>query len=230
MAKTLYGLLGVARNATAEEIKDAYVKHAAPLRAAGNVADAEVLKQAYEVLSDAKLRARYDQQAYTVSSTSSLSAEEVRRPWLFTRNGVIAVAGLALIGFMAWSYHSREQARIRFVNEQNEAKRVADESRRYEEQRQQAADRKQADERQRAAYESSAAASANRSARGEQLYRDTMQHQRTMQGDVIQLQRDRDAARREDAERRRQALEAQRQLARDRRQALELERTSPRRF
>jgi hypothetical protein len=51
-----------------------------------------------------------------------------------------------------------------------------------------------------------------------------------MQTDRLQLLRDRDAARREDLERRRIDLENQRQLARDKRLARELERTSPRRF
>jgi len=230
-AKTLYELLGVPRNATPGAIKDAYVKNGGRLRSAGAAADAQVLKQAYEVLSDPKLRARYDQQAYTVSDSSSPAPEEDGgRHWLFTRRGAVAALGVVLIAFFAWSYHKREQERIRFENQQVEARRLADEQRRYEEQRQKEAERRTAEERQRAAIDNAAAQRANQTSRGETLYRDTLQHQRTLQSDRLQLQRDRDAARREDAERRRQELEARRQIERDKRLARELDATSPRRF
>jgi molecular chaperone DnaJ len=62
-----YEVLGVAKNATAEEIKKAYRKKAIqyhPDKNPGNKEAEEKFKEAaeaYEVLSDADKRARYDQ-------------------------------------------------------------------------------------------------------------------------------------------------------------------------
>jgi curved DNA-binding protein CbpA len=229
MAKTLYQLLGLAPNAKLEAIKEAYVKHAARLRDSGATGEAEVLKQAYEVLSDPRLRARYDQQAYAVGGEVA-GADPEERHWIRSWKGaLVAVVVLGVI-FSAWSYNKREQTRIRLEHERIEAQRFAAEQQRTEELRQREAERRATEERDRIAAETAAAQGANQRSRSETLYRDTLQHQRTMQDDRLQIQRDRDAARREDLERRRLELENQRQLARDKRQAQELERTSPRRF
>ena len=228
MAKTLYQLLGLAPNAKPEAIKEAYVKHAARLRDSGATGEAEVLKQAYEVLSDPRLRARYDQQAFAVGG-EMVSAGPDERHWLLTWRGV-ALGAAVLIVALVWTYNKREQTRIRLEHERIEAQRFAAEQQRTEELRQREIERRAAEERDRTAADTAAAQRANQASRGETLYRDTLQHQRTMQDDRLQIQRDRDAARREDLERRRLELENQRQLARDKRQAQELERTSPRRF
>lgn len=231
MAKTLYQLLGVAPNATTEAIKEAYVKNAARLRASGATGEAEVLKQAYDVLTDARLRARYDQQAYTVSGSAAPLAEDGdERHWLFTRRGAIASLGAVLIAFFAWSWHKREQERMRLEQERIEASRQAEEQRRYQEARAREDEQRAEAERNRIASESAAAQQANRTSRTETLYRDTLQHDRNMQNDRLRLARERDRMAREDAERRRQDLQNARDLARDKRQYQELEKTSPRRF
>lgn len=239
MAKTLYNLFGLQKDATPEAIKEAYVKHAARLRTAGAAAEAQVLKQAYEVLSDPKLRARYDQQMHAAATTGSSvggtvggsgAADPDERHWLFTWRGAVLGALTALAAFYGWSYHQREQTRIRLEHERIEAERFVAEHRRAEEQRQLEAEQQREAERRRSAADTAAAQRANQASRTETLYRDTLQHQRDMQNDRLQLQRERDAARREDQERRRIDLENQRQLVRDQRQARELERTSPRRF
>ena len=238
MAKTLYNLLGVPKGATLEAIKDAYVKNAARLRSSGATAEAEVLKQAYEVLSDPRLRARYDQQLQAALAGGSvggtvggaIAADPDERHWLFSWRGAALAVGAVLVMFYAWSYHQREQTRIRLEHERAEAERFAAEQRQAQELRQLEAERRSEEERRLKAADLAAAQRATQVSRGETLYRDTLQHQRDMQTDRLQLLRDRDAARREDLERRRIDLENQRQLARDKRLARELERTSPRRF
>jgi curved DNA-binding protein CbpA len=229
MAKTLYALLGLPRNAQPEAIKEAYVKHAARLRDSGAIAEAEVLKQAYEVLSDPRLRARYDQQAYVVGGEVA-SADPEERHWLRSWRGALLAAVVFAIAFYSWSYHKREQTRIRLEHERIEALRSAEEQRQADERRQHEIERRAADERYRAAAETAAAQYSSQAARNETYYRDSVNYQRNLQAERLQMQRDRDAARREDLERRRLDLENQRQLARDKRQVLELERTSPRRF
>ena len=67
MSKDFYEILGVAKTATAEEIKKAYRKLAIkyhPDRNPGDTAAEEKFKEisnAYEVLSDTSKRQRYDQ-------------------------------------------------------------------------------------------------------------------------------------------------------------------------
>lgn len=229
MAKTLYQLLGLPRSAKPEEIKEAYVKNAARLRDSGATGEAEVLKQAYEVLSDPRLRARYDQQAYVVGGEVA-SADPEERHWLRSWRGALLAVIVFSIAFYSWSYHKREQARLHLEQERIEALRSAEEQRQADERRQRDAERRAADERYRAAAETAAAQYGSQTARNEAYYRDSVNYQRNLQSERLQMQRDRDATRREDLERRRLDLENQRQLARDKRQALELERTSPRRF
>jgi len=229
VAKTLYELLGVAKNAKPEAIKEAYVKQAARRREAGATDEAGLLKQAFEVLSDPKLRMRYDQQTYLVGGPVAL-ADPAERHWLLSWRGALLGVVVFSIAFYSWSYHKREQTRIRLEHERIEAQRFAEEQQRAEALRQRETERRAAEERYRVAQDTAAAQSANQRSRADTLYRDTRQHQRAMQDDRLQLQRDRDAARREDMERQRIDLENQRQIARDKRQVQELERTSPRRF
>jgi curved DNA-binding protein CbpA len=240
MAKTLYNLFGVQKDATPEAIKEAYVKHAARLRSSGATAEAQVLKQAFEVLSDPRLRARYDQQLHGAGTAAggsvggtvggAIGPDPDERHWLFSWRGALFAALAVVVVFFSWSYHQREQTRIRLDHERAEAERFAAEQRRAGELRQLEAERRGDEERRRKLADTAAAQRATQGSRGETLYRDTLQHQRDMQNDRLQLLRDRDAARQEDLERRRIDLENQRQLARDKRLARELEQTSPRRF
>jgi len=232
MAKTLYQLLGVPSTATHDAIKDAYVKQAARLRTAGATGEAEVLKQAYDVLSDARLRARYDREAYTVGGemTAAAAPEEAERHWLLTPRGALITLGVVAILVFGWSYHKREQQRVRLVNERIEAARFAEEQRLAQERRDREIEARRAEERRREATEAAAAQYGSRSARNETMYRESVDYQRSMRERQLEMQRERDAARREDLERRRIDLQNQRDLARDKRQAQELERTSPRRF
>jgi curved DNA-binding protein CbpA len=229
VAKTLYDILGLPCNATPEAIKDAYVKQAARLRSTGATAQAEVVKQAYEVLSDARLRARYDQQAYKVAEGPAF-ADAAERHWLLSWRGALLGFVVVAVLFYSWSYHAREQTRIRLEHERIEAQRLVDEMRRDEEQRRSDAERRLADERRREAANIAAAQHATQASRNETLYRDSLQQQRNLQSDRLQAQAERADAQRAELERRRLDLQNARDLERDKRQVRELERTSPRRF
>src|SRR4030043_599978 len=64
MAKDYYEILGVARNATDEEIKKAYRRLAHkyhPDKQGGNEAKFKEASEAYQVLSDKQKRTQYDQ-------------------------------------------------------------------------------------------------------------------------------------------------------------------------
>jgi curved DNA-binding protein CbpA len=235
MAKTLYQLLGVASTASADDIKNAYVKQAAVLRSSGAKAQFDILKQAYDVLSDRASRSRYDRQQYVVDD-SAVADDPGQGFTLFSWRGGLILLTLAAIGYGAWSYHQREQLRLRLERERAEAQRVQEEQRRVAEERRLEAERAR-DQAQREAADDRAAARARQSARGETLYRDTLEHQRSMQRDRIEAQRERNLMvrdelerRREDAERDRIEREQRRQLESERRQVRELESTSPRRF
>ena len=80
MSKDFYEILGVSKTATAEEIKKAYRKLAIkyhPDRNPGDAAAEEKFKEisnAYEVLSDASKRQRYDQLGHAGMPFSKKSA------------------------------------------------------------------------------------------------------------------------------------------------------------
>jgi S1-C subfamily serine protease len=103
--KTLYQILGVDANATAEEINQAF--QALKARLAGGQADANALvfaREAHHVLSDANRRAAYD--ASLAAPLPPQSLEDLDEPsavgeWL--RSGAVKwVAGLAIVGSGAW--------------------------------------------------------------------------------------------------------------------------------
>ena len=75
-----YEVLGVAKTASAEEIKKAYRKNAMKYHPDRNPGDASAeakfkeVGEAYEVLSDADKRARYDQYGFAGVSSAPFSA------------------------------------------------------------------------------------------------------------------------------------------------------------
>jgi len=80
-----YGVLGVSRNATSPEIKDAFQKLASVFHAAGkpkNIDDVEEIRRyatAYRVLSDPKKRQYYDR---TGTRPLEATLKPVTRPFL----------------------------------------------------------------------------------------------------------------------------------------------------
>jgi curved DNA-binding protein CbpA len=229
VAKTLYQLLEVPNTATPEAIKDAYVKIAARLRSSGASDRYAAVKQAYDILSEPASRARYDRQAYVVAEGPSTDDAGGRR-WLPSWRGAAALLVVAAIGYYGWLYHKREQTRLELQKIQAEAQRQAEEAARDAERRERAEQASLADERRRAEQERAALERASNRDRGTALYRETLEHNQTARREQIQLQRDRDTVRREDAERRRIELEQQRRAEQEKRQLRELERTRPQRF
>jgi curved DNA-binding protein CbpA len=228
MAKTLYQMLEVPNTATPEAVKAAYVKVAARLRSSGAREQYEAVKQAYDILTDPVSRARYDRQAYLVAEGSSDDADE--RHWLLSWRGAAGLLVILAIGYYGWLYHKREQNRIQLQAEQAEAQRQAEQATRDAEARERSEQAKLTDDRRRDELERARLERAANRDRGSALYRETLDGIQTAGREQIQLQRDRDAARREDTERRRIELEQQRRLVQDKRQLRELEQTRPQRF
>jgi curved DNA-binding protein CbpA len=228
VAKTLYQLLGVASNAAPEAIKSAYVKQAAVLRSSGAHAQAAFLKQAFEVRSDPASRLRYDRQQYLVDDTGAAYDEAARSWYLSWRAALVMLGVVVLATYAAWSFHKREQLRLRLEHERLETQRL-EQARNLAEQPTAATPASQparADEARRHSLET---------VRG--MHSDSIELQRSMHRDRVALQREREAARlaelerrREDAERQRVEREQARRLEIERLQARELERSSPRRF
>lgn len=85
--KDFYGILGIPRTATSKEIKDAYktlVKLCHPDKG-GNPIQFKEVTEAYEVLSDPKLRAMYDKGEYTKKSRSTEDLARAKLAELFSQ-------------------------------------------------------------------------------------------------------------------------------------------------
>ena len=243
MAKTLYQLLGVASNASPDAIKGAYVKQAAMLRTTGAQSHAAFLKQAYEVLADPATRQRYDRQQYLVDDSVRADDPSAGMWYLSWRAAIVAAGVIALAAYAAWTYHQRERVRLRIEHERLETQRLEQERKLAEQREREPVTRKFAQDRDNAAATRAANQRARTEAHRESLetargmHRDSLELQHSMHRDRIELQREREAAyrqdlerRREDAERLRIEREQARRLEIERQYARELERSSPRRF
>jgi curved DNA-binding protein CbpA len=239
VAKTLYQLLGVPSNAAAEAIKSAYVKQAAVLRSSGAHAQAAFLKQAFEVLADPALRLRYDRQQYLVDDTGAAYDEAARSWYLSWRAALVMLGVVVLATYAAWSFHKREQLRLRLEHERLETQRL-EQARRLAEHpaaTTRASQSARADEAHRHTLETVRGMHGDSIELQRSMHRDSIELQRGMHRDRVALQREREAARlaelerrREDAERQRIEREQARRLEIERQQVRELERSSPRRF
>lgn len=229
MAKTLYQILGVAPTATVEEIKAGYVRTAAGIKATGERASAELnaVRQAYEVLSDPAMRARYDRAPYLVGddSPADRSLTSLLTPRVVV--GLLVSVGVALGGMM---YYEREKRLARLEQERIEAQRQADEERRREEAERVASERRLADERRQETQQARELERATRQQQIESARRDAAERNAALREQQLRLQREREEYRREQAERARQEREARLQLERDKRLLRELEASRPRKF
>jgi curved DNA-binding protein CbpA len=225
MAKTLYQLLGVPSTATPEIIKNAYIRIAAQLRSSGAQAQYEVIKQAYDILSDPASRVRYDRQAYVVSEVSPVDTGE--RHWLLSWRGAAVVLVVLFVAYSSWLYYKREQYRLHLEHERKETARQAEETRREVQARELAEQGKLADERRREEAQRATLERSDNRDRGTALYRETLDHAQTARRERLELQRERDATRREEAERRRVEIEQRQRLLQDKRHLRELEQTRP---
>jgi len=228
VAKTLYQMLDLPGDATPEAIKGAYVKLAARLRASGAREQYEAVKQAYDILSDPPSRARYDRQAYLVADSGS--ADPAGRHWLLSWRGAALALVVAGVAYSGWTYNKREQYRLYLERERLEAQRLADEAKRDTDARERIEQLKLAEDERRAEYDRARQERSGNRARAEGLYRETLNYGTEARRDQLQYQRERDAARREDTERRRVELEQQRRLELEKRHLRELEQTRPLKF
>ena len=107
MNQDLYAVLGVARTATADEIKKAYRQLARQLHPDANPGDAEAearfkeVAVAYEVLSDPEKRQRYDTFGIDGLRGTLIGLSEIG---LATDAIVLAVVASLFMGLGAWSF------------------------------------------------------------------------------------------------------------------------------
>lgn len=114
MKKTLYDLLRAPRDASNEEIKEAYAKQIARLQSEASSTDttdhSKFYKDAYDVLSNPLRRKQYDESLAAKAEPQVIFVEETRSLDL----KVIGLIGILILGG-GWYYldHSREMDRLR---------------------------------------------------------------------------------------------------------------------
>ncbi|GEM_PF-4054388 len=114
MKKTLYDLLRVPRDASNEEIKEAYAKQTARLQSEASSIDAtdysKFYKDAYDILSNPVQRKQYDESLAEKAEPQVIFVEENRGLDL----KVIGLIGVLILGG-GWYYldHSREIERLK---------------------------------------------------------------------------------------------------------------------
>lgn len=114
MKKTLYDLLRVPRDASDEEIKEAYAKQIARLQSETSSTDAtdhnKFYKDAYDILSNPVRRKQYDESLADKAAPQVIFVEESRGLDL----KLIALIGILILGG-GWFYldHSREMERLK---------------------------------------------------------------------------------------------------------------------
>lgn len=230
MAMTLYQLLGVASNAGIDEIKAAYVRKAAQLRSPGakNSAALNALKQAFEVLSDASMRARYDKAPYQVAESDSDGTSASSE--LFTPRNVGVLVLLLAVAFVGTVGFQRYERNERIKQEQVEAKRLADEEQRKQEELDRAEERRLAQERRQEEIARQQLNNATYQSTRESANRAATERSLAIREQELELRRQREAQYREQAEQNRRQREAQMQLEREKRLLREMQGNHPRKF
>jgi curved DNA-binding protein CbpA len=112
MKKTLYEILGVKEQASADEIKEAYIRRVAAYQAAATMHDeAKFLKDAYDILSDPNKRKTYD-------ASLGMGAQMPQIVYVEEKSGVspkviVLVGALVLLGGWYYVRSSEEQERLK---------------------------------------------------------------------------------------------------------------------
>lgn len=125
--KTLYSILGVSPDATADQIEVAYAEWLAKLQEDGGThpeADKRIrllaIKEAYSVLSDPISRQRYNNKLFASGSVGATGSSQFAADRPADSGGIlklIIVGGILLAGLGVYSYNAQQREKLRIEHE-----------------------------------------------------------------------------------------------------------------